>query len=346
MQASNQQKPSPSGPRKRKINIENWQRIVAKKALNSGKQYVSMHTGKTIPARKIGNPCTCKKRCFATVGEESITAIYTNFWASGDHNPQTAFIQIHVTEKPVVPHYTDNMTRIRKFMRQYWLKVGDNVVEVCKEAFGSILGISPSRIFRAVLKMTASGLIIPDMRGKHMNHRQVSQDKLQLAKDHIDSFSTVTSHCSKNNSPNVRYLEAGVKSKAHMYRLYQKWLHAHHPDMEPITQHCYDDLLTREYPNLKLSKSRSDTCKTSDRLNIQLKDDTVKVKVEPGIIYSNEDKGESTVNEVIIAGLGQDVEMVKEEIEIKEEQLYFQQAKLNIKDEIEIFEEHIHVNPS
>ncbi|CAL4059556.1 unnamed protein product, partial [Meganyctiphanes norvegica] len=335
MQAANQQKPS----HKRKINIVNWQRYqrsMAKKACNSGKQYVSQFTGKTVPAKKIGNPCTCMKRCFATVGEESITAIHTKFWESGDNNIQTAFIQKHVIEKPVVRIYTGDELRKRKIMREYWLKVSDNLVEVCKEAFVSILGISLSRVDKAMNKVRASGVLIPDMRGRTMYYPQVSQDKLQLAKDHIDSFPTVTSHYSNSISPTVRYLKVSVKSRAHMYRLYQKWLHTYHPSTEPITQHCYEDLITSEFPNLKLSKPRSDTLKKCDRLNIQLKDG-VKVKAEPGEIFSHEDKEDSSVNEETV--VCQHVQMVKEEIEIKEEQRFFQPEEIIVKDEIEIFEE-------
>ncbi|CAL4159647.1 unnamed protein product [Meganyctiphanes norvegica] len=367
LQANNQQNLSPSGSLKRNINPENWQHSIAKKACNSGKQYVSPITGKTVPAKNIGNPCTCTKQCFAKVGDESITALHAMFWESDDHNFQTAFIQKHVTEKPVIHHNTGNETRTKIFRREYWFKVGDNLVEVCKEAFASILGISRSRIYRAIKtrKITreyclkvgdnlvevckeafasilgispmhvsryrcahtrCAHVLKSDMQGKHMNHPKVST--LQLAQYHIDNVPTVTNHYCRNTSHNVRYLEVGVESRAHMYQLYQEWLHTHHPGMEPIKQCVYEGLLISEFPSLKLSKSRSDTCRACDIMNTQLKKN-VKVKTKPEEVHSHEDKDEQTVNEVTM--MGQDVGIVKEEMEIKEEQLCFQHAEITVK---------------
>ena len=288
MQPANHHISSPSGSRKRKINQTDWKCNVAKRKCNSGEEYVSVNTGKTVAAKAVGPPCSCSKKCFIQLGNDSISTIHTEFWASGIHDIQTAFIQKHVTEKPVIRHYTGDESKQRQVNRTYWFKVGGNQIHVCKAAFASILGISTARVYRALEKVTASGVPVPDMRGRHLNHPRVSQDRLQLAVDHVNSFPTVTSHYSRNNSPNVRYLETDVRSRAHMYRLYRKWLKANHPGALEVTAHCYDDLLTSEFPNLKLSKPRSDTCKKCDEYNIKLRDVTLPASERQQVLIKKE----------------------------------------------------------
>ena len=37
-----------------------------------------------VPARKIGPPCKCKKKCFEILGQEAVNAIFHDFWELGD----------------------------------------------------------------------------------------------------------------------------------------------------------------------------------------------------------------------------------------------------------------------
>ena len=113
---------SPSGARKRKCEPESWPRNIAKKARNLGKEYVSKCNGGTVAGRKVGPPCQCSQRCFTLVGEESIAAIHGDYWAIGDHNLQTAFIQSCAEEIPVARHYTVNVIKQQPIRRRYQVK--------------------------------------------------------------------------------------------------------------------------------------------------------------------------------------------------------------------------------
>ena len=165
---------SPSGVRKRKCDPGSWPRNIAKKACNLGQEYISRSTGQTIAGKKVGPPCQCAQRCFTLVGEESIAAIHNDYWTIGDHNLQTAFIHSCAVEIPVARHYTGNAIKQQAIRRRYQVKAGGKSVTICKEALANILGVGESRITRAVKKKTASGILIPDMRGRHNNQTQVN----------------------------------------------------------------------------------------------------------------------------------------------------------------------------
>ena len=184
----------PSGARKRPCNPTSWKQNAAKKARNSGLEYLSPRSGRMVAARKVGEPCGCTKNCFDAVGIGAIQAIHSEYWALNDHSLHTAFIQKYVELVDIKRHYTSVVSSQRSCMRQYFFKVADKQVNVCKKAFVSVLGVTLGRVDNAVKSQTASGVLKPDGRGKHSNHSRVPEERLQLVKDHINSFPTVSSH--------------------------------------------------------------------------------------------------------------------------------------------------------
>ena len=266
---------SPSQARKRPRNPDNWKKSIAKKRRDSGQNYTSVKTGKPIEARKIGLPCTCKNKCFEVVGQENIQAIFSSFWASGSWDIQTAYIQKQVSDQPIKRRCTDNVDKQRACSRTYCVTAGDTEYVVCRVAFANIHGINPSRVRRAMNSMTATGVPVTDGRGKHDNHPKIPEHKQNLVKNHINQFPTVTNHYSRKTCPDVRYLEEHVKSKTHMWELYKIWLENHHRDEEPCSESYYKNILLEFFPEVKLSKPRTDTCKICDIYQIKLKDVTL-----------------------------------------------------------------------
>ena len=57
-----------------------WKANVAKRKRNSGKEYVSERTGKTVAARKVGAPCTCKAKIIYIF---SVISLPSSFQSSG-----------------------------------------------------------------------------------------------------------------------------------------------------------------------------------------------------------------------------------------------------------------------
>jgi hypothetical protein len=68
--SSNGSSDTPKRPKKRPRQPESWKRNVAKAKRAKGEEYTSPSTGKTIPARSTGPPCTCKKRCFELISDD------------------------------------------------------------------------------------------------------------------------------------------------------------------------------------------------------------------------------------------------------------------------------------
>ena len=62
--------------RKRQRQPAKWIVNECKKKRNSGKGYVSRHTKKEVPARTIGDPCTCRLKCFEKLGMDVIEQIF------------------------------------------------------------------------------------------------------------------------------------------------------------------------------------------------------------------------------------------------------------------------------
>ena len=124
---------SPFDSKKRKkINTSNWKSGNAKTARNLGQEYVSTR-GRTVPCRRIGEPCGCKLECFNKIGRHNIESIFNDYWKLGSYDIQTIFINNHVT-------LTNTQGGQRPNLRRFSLTVDGEKVPVCNKAFLSILG--------------------------------------------------------------------------------------------------------------------------------------------------------------------------------------------------------------
>ena len=81
------------------------------------------HSDRIVPARSVGGACRCKLECFTALGDKAIKTIHSEYWALGDFNLQTTFIQKFVTENSVKRHYTKDVTNQRSSARKYHLSV-------------------------------------------------------------------------------------------------------------------------------------------------------------------------------------------------------------------------------
>lgn len=208
---------SPSGVRKRPRNESKWKKKAAKRERNLGNEYTSACTGNRVDKRKIGLPCNCSRRCYDAVGQRNIETIFSEFWASGCWDAQTAYLQKEATVLTVKRRRTENLETQKSCTRSYHVTVNGIPVTVCKLAFANIHGISKARIDRAQNKMTTSSVPIAAGRGRNGSHGQLSDDKLKKVMQHIESIPTITNHYSRKTSPNLCYLDTDMLSKRQMY---------------------------------------------------------------------------------------------------------------------------------
>ncbi|CAB3228574.1 unnamed protein product [Arctia plantaginis] len=80
--------------RKRTRNPNNWKKNIAKKLKNSGCEYRSITTGKTVQARKIGPSCTdkCRLACSSHFTQEKRIQIFNSYWELGSVDRHRHFL--------------------------------------------------------------------------------------------------------------------------------------------------------------------------------------------------------------------------------------------------------------
>ena len=263
---------SPSLYSKRRRNQDNWKKTIAKKARNSGKAYVSAVTNRPVSARAIGAECSCQDKCFEKLGNENISAIFDDFYASGCWDTQTAYIQKQTVVKAVKRHRTNDISKQRSNSKENYVKPKDKScpVKVCKKAFASIHGISVSRIDRAQKNKTSSDIPIKDRRGLYGSHNAVSIEKKNLVIKHITSFKFMRSHYSRRASPKAKYFDCEIQSEQKLHELYVEWLQENFVGdaSTPVTLNYYLQLKKAHYPYLRIYKPRQDTCETCDRYKV------------------------------------------------------------------------------
>ena len=269
--------PSPSQSRKRPRNPEQWQKNIAKRKRNSGEEYVSIKTKKTISARKIGPPCKCKNNCFQKVGPNNIKTIFSEYWSTGDWNTQTFYIHSQTQEFEIRHRCSDDINKQRSCSREYRVKIPftNKQEKVCKEAFANIHGISKSRIQCAQSNKTSSNMPIKDRRGSYGHHNKLANDKILKVLEHIKSFPLTASYYSRKTAPNAKYLDTEIHSWRQMYDLYKDWIiEKYGPEDAPVAEHYYQDVRKQHFPFLRIYIPRTDTCQKCDIYRVRMMDKT------------------------------------------------------------------------
>ena len=88
-----------------------WAKNVAKRRRDAGLEYVAIESKTLVPAARVGSPCTCPKKCFEAVGEESIKKIFEEYWRMGNHDSQSSYLATRVSTREVARHYAFPSTK-------------------------------------------------------------------------------------------------------------------------------------------------------------------------------------------------------------------------------------------
>ena len=202
--------------RKRIRSEDKWARNVRKRLQNSGLEYTPSR-GVIRRARAIGPGCRvkCTKQCHSKIPADARLAVFHDFWQIGDVQRQRDFLGQHCKRSNKI-HGSKEGRRSKTIT--YTLTVNDQVVPVCKTFFLHTLNVSDKTVTTALNKLSASGTVCWDKRGKHMNRKKVPAAIRSSVRDHIMMFPKVESHYCRANSSR-QYLESGL-SVALMYDLY------------------------------------------------------------------------------------------------------------------------------
>lgn len=149
-------------------------------------------------------------------------------------------------------------------------------VPVCKKAFLSLHGITPSRLRRLQSSLCETMQSPTDKRGQHKNRPNALPPELQsLVEDHIRSYTPRQSHYSLRQNPNRYYLPETLSVK----HLYRNFLEEH---QIRITYKAYWTIFHKKF-NIKFGLPRSDTCAICDSFIQKLsaaENDRIKASIE------------------------------------------------------------------
>lgn len=235
---------------------EKWSLNVRKRDKNLGKSY-KRTTGIIREERKpknLQNVGQCALKCHENIPDACKILLCKNFWDIGNIDRQRDYIISHVTRKEAARKRKENSRR--KFSQSYYFDVDGIKYRVCKRFFLQTLDISEKFVRISLEKSGRSrtGVASPDRRGKHTPGNKLSEEIIQFASAHIDSFPRVPAHwCRKDTKK--EYLEA-ILNRQKMYDLYKE--HCAENTMKSISFALYKELLIKK--NVAFHIPRKDQC--------------------------------------------------------------------------------------
>lgn len=253
--------------RKRKRDPQTWERNVTKTKRNLGQSYTSYWTKKDVPKREIGEPCKCG--CFEKLGYEKINDIFNSFWSIGNYDKQNAYLGGLVKEKeikrPTVKGHVSRKTRTLSYNIEYC----HADYAVCRAAFLSIHGVSEKRVRNVLRKRTATGCVPDDKRGTNPSTKKISDSRVNMVVQHINSMPAVSSHYTRAKSPHRKYLDQSLNVNK-LWVLYCQWLTENYNDEEPVSKSFYRSVFCSKF-NLGFAPPLADTCNFCDRAEHKIK---------------------------------------------------------------------------
>ena len=246
-------------------NPEKWEKNVAKRKRNRGEEYTTYTKKLTVAARHTGTPC--KDGCFHVIGLEKVKDVFKKFWAIGDYDMQNTYLMSLIREEQIKRKRTKEEVSKRQCNFGYFIKTENSEFKVCRSGFASIFGFSDQKIRVLVAKKreTATGMPVPDKRGKHPSSRAIKDIRLDRVKEHIESLVVTASHYSRARNPHRRYMEADGGSIPMLYGLYLSWMADEHPEEETVKRSFYHHIFTKKY-NIVFKRPVTDKCNNCDIL--------------------------------------------------------------------------------
>jgi len=266
--------------RKRQSDPKAWKRNERKRARNAGKCHVNSK-GKERAERKPQS-CDCQRcrfKCNEYFSEEMRNELCKEYWQLGDYKRQKDFLLARAKIQNVQRFRArGERKRLRKNAVVYTFNSDGTEKRVCKKFFLKTLNISGTVVSTALKGRGDGGSFTgEDERGKQASANKTSQDRIDLIKEHIESFPTVESHYTRKDTKRL-YLNQNLSIRK-MYRLYVEKCQTADPPIDPVKQNVYRKVFCNEY-NLSFFKPRKDQCVTCVRYFKASPSEKEKMKLE------------------------------------------------------------------
>lgn len=251
--------------------MHDWKRYNSSKLRNKGKKYTDrkgrVHEEKKV---KMYNH-ECRYNCNVNVSEAKRQVIFDQYWGLGNWELQSSYLNSAIVlEQP--RKKIANAVRRKSFSCQYYL----GKARVCKEFFLKTLDISNKRITNIASKKKGSDTCISprDKRGHKVPANKVVKEKVDLVKEHISLFPRYSSHYSRQQAPNRKYLNVDLNQRK-MYDLYK--IFCEERGKEPVTLSYYRHIFNTCF-NLSFHRPHKDTCNNCDKFQQTIEHGTSEAK--------------------------------------------------------------------
>lgn len=239
---------------------------------NKGMAYVDRKCKTHMSKKLIEYNHRCRYQCNTNLPEDIRKEIFKKYWETGNWELQTSFLNGAITLNPVC-RKSATATKAKSVSCIYTL--GD--FRVCQEFFKKTLCISNKRVQNIVnnKKMTVSGVSPRNKRGKKNPPNKISEERINIIKEHINQFPKYTSHYTREKNPNRKFLPTGLTVKE-MYKLYQVFCNEV-KHVAPEEESFYRYIFKTKF-NLSFHRPNTDTCDFCDKLTNKIKHGTPEQK--------------------------------------------------------------------
>jgi len=242
----------------------NLRKIIQQKR-NNGLLYETKK-GKIVQARKFQPLGNCRKKCSDKINIENQKVVFDEVWAMGNYNQRSAYLSSLILDFPKKTQRIRNTTgepKPRSVNHKYHVKINSNLIEVCKICFIKTFGVSNKSIEVIIKKQSKrlSGIISQDKRGSSTPINKISDEMVNVIKDHINSYPLLESHYSRRHT-NKKYLPAGL-SLTIMYKMYKEKV------TSPVSYSYFGNIF--HTMGLSFKKPSLDTCNICDTYKMKIK---------------------------------------------------------------------------
>lgn len=253
--ASFRSPPKEKRTRKRQSNPNMWKKNIRKALRNTGKEYISPSTKKTVEAKfvKPSNCTNCRYKCAENVTESIRENLFESFYdQSMTYERKRDFICRHVLVKATSKRYAKTY---KHNSRSYFLPVGNTLQRVCKQFFLRTLDVSDKMIRCTLARKVHGSFEGTDRRGKHTPVNKTPEDKTNYIKSHIESFPVMQSHYKRKDTQR-QFLSQDLSINK-MYELYK--IKCQEDGVQPASQITYRRVFCSQY-NYSFHKPKKDSC--------------------------------------------------------------------------------------
>lgn len=235
--------------------------------------YFFLYTGKIVPAKKMGRPCVCRMQCTNKIDEKEREELHKAFWKTYTWQQRKQYIALSVKESPkqrtrLRNIQSEHSSRSRQVTFTYSLLLKDEFITVCKSMFLSTFAVSEKFVRHVMEKkrISPSGIIGPDQRGRHTPKTKKSEDVKERVRKHIKSFPTEKSTDLKDRSGR-HYLDSSlniaIMHKSYVLKCKQEGV----PENDIVKESYYREMFKTEF-NLGFKRVQNKGKKLLSNINI------------------------------------------------------------------------------